>query len=75
MKDKKAKGGIREFFTVLGIAVLVAGVMTLLALVPPVSLLYRWLTDRGMDIIWTGLVAGFVGGVLSFYRIKQKTEE
>lgn len=48
MRGKTAGGGLREFLTVVGIAVLIAGVMTLLALVPPVSILYRWLTDRGL---------------------------
>lgn len=75
MENKKARGGIREFFTVVGIAVLIAGVMTLLALVPPVSILYRWLTEHDLPYVWTGLVAGIIGGVLSFYRMKEKEKE
>lgn len=75
MKSKKAAGGIREFFTVVGIAVLVAAVMTLLTAVPPVSILYRWLEERDLIYVWTGLVAGFIGGVLSFYRSKEKETE
>lgn len=74
MESKKANSGIREFFTVVGIAVVVAGAMTLLALVPPVSILHRWLTERG-DYLWTALVAGIVGGVLSFYRSKQREKQ
>lgn len=72
---KKRRSGLREFFTVLGIAVVIAGVMTLLALVPPVSILYRWLEDRDLSYVWTGLVAGFIGGVLSYCRIKEKKKE
>lgn len=75
MNNKKTKSGIREFFTVVGIAVLIAAVMTLLTMVPPLSILYRWLEERDMLYLWTALVAGVIGGVLSFYRSKEKEKE
>lgn len=75
MNEKKATGGAREFFTVTGIAVVIAGVMTLLAALPPLSSLYQWLEKREMTYTWTALTAGVIGGVLSFYREKQKEKE
>lgn len=75
MSEKKATGGLREFFTVTGIAVVIAGVMTLLAVLPPLSGIYGWLEKREMTNIWTALTAGVIGGTLSFYRAKEKEKE
>lgn len=75
MENKKAGSDIQELFTVLGIAAAIAGVMNLLALIPPVSILYRRLADRDQRYIWTALVTGVISGVLSFYREKQEEKE
>lgn len=73
-KEKKQQSAMEELLTVTGIAALVAAVMTLLSLVPPLSGFYRWLEEREMRGVWTVLVSGIIGGVLGFYQAETEKE-
>lgn len=71
--QKKQQSAMEELLTVTGIATLVAAVMTLLGVIPPLSGFRRWLEEREMGGVWTALMTGVIGGVLGFYQ--SRTEE
>ena len=51
----------------LGIAVLVAVIMTLLQVIPPFSFVYKWLESKALTTIWTGLTAGIIAACIVLF--------
>lgn len=74
-ENNKVQFNIKRFFIMLVIAILIAALMTILSAFPPLSFVYNWLSARNLSIIWFGLIAGVIGGALSFYNVKRKNNE
>lgn len=49
------------------IAVLAAVIMTVLSAVPPVSILYNWLDENNLVVIWYGIMAAIVAICTTLY--------
>lgn len=49
------------------IAVLAAVIMTVLSAVPPVSILYNWLDENNLSIVWIGIMAAIVAICTTLY--------
>lgn len=63
---------VRRFLIMAALALAIAGAAALLSGLPPFSLLYRWLSRRGLNWIWYGLTAGVIGICLVLYRMRSK---
>lgn len=74
-ENNNVQFNIKQFFIMLVIAILIAALMTILSAFPPLSFVYNWLSARNLRIMWFGLIAGVIGGALSFYNVKRKNKE
>ena len=53
-------GAAMKIFLTVAVVVLVALVMTLLSVVPPLSYLYDWAERNNMKFVWGGVIAGVI---------------
>lgn len=67
---------VRQLFTMLAIAISIAGLMAFLSGVPPFSMLYNWLAHDMGNFVWYGLTAGIIALSLTLYgaKVKKKKE-
>lgn len=63
------------FFKYLGLAILVALLMTLLSAIPPISILYDWLMHHNLRSAWFGLMSCVIALCLSLYTANKKTKK
>ena len=54
-------------FLVVGLAILLGVVLTVLSAIPPLSLAYQWLEQHDLPIIWYGLEAGVISLCVLYY--------
>ena len=74
-ESNKVQFNFKQLFIMLVIAILIAALMTILSAFPPLSFVYNWLVARNLRLIWFGLIAGVIGGFLSFYNVKRKNNK
>lgn len=60
-----------KILKLVAIAILIAVLLTLLSVVPPLSILYKWAERNHLKFIWYGLIAGIIALCLTFYRSKR----
>ena len=47
-------------FLVVGLAILLGVVLTVLSAIPPLSLAYQWLEQHDLKLLWYGMEAGII---------------
>lgn len=63
---------VREIFIFIVIAAAIAVLMTVLSIVPPLSVIYNRTAGDNLNFVWSGLVAGVISLCLTVYMTKKK---
>lgn len=70
--DRRKWQFVREIFIFIVIAAAIAILMTVLSIVPPLSVIYNRMAGDNLNFVWSGLVAGVISLVLTVYLRKKK---
>ena len=62
-----------QVFICIDIAVAIAVLMTVLSIVPPLSVIYDRTAGSSLNFVWSGLVAGVISlGLTAYWAAKRK---